>query len=274
MAAAKKSSNISKVSPLPASIITSKMVDNLESTKARKCALPQIKERSGDCLNGSKQVEYQWNSPSLMIVFDNGDMNSAMHHLLESLHNPFGPHSVATIAIQESIVDQFMERVVPRIKKLDDEVAQHSVYVSTLAKLQNLKAITYVGDPKSVPAELSPTIVKDFTHKYLGDGPTGVITLHTFRTAKEATQLHLSEPVQFSSVSIWNEHMSCAYEIAERVDCDTFFINCANVSLEPINQAFKADRSDVNITKGYHYESIVMKKRKIIVFPVGTIFAN
>ncbi|KAH8415362.1 hypothetical protein KR222_005114, partial [Zaprionus bogoriensis] len=220
-------------------------------------------------------LKYEWNSPSLMIVFEDGDLNSALHHLVNSLHDPFAPKAVATLFIQESVRDVFLSRVVERLEPLDPQLANHSIYVRTLAKLKELKADTVVGDPKTVPANATPILVSDLSHIFVGDGPTGIITMHTFRTPKEATTIKLNETLTYSSVSIWNEKLAGAYEVCALFKNDTFMINCFDVDLSPIKDSFEANRSDVKIVKGYHYETLTInQKRKIIVFAVGTIFAN
>lgn len=222
-----------------------------------------------------KQVKYAWNSPSLMMVFEGGDLNSALHHVVASLHNPFSENAVATLLIQESVRESFLDRLVEQMQQLDGQVANHPNYVRTLAKLQKLKAETIVGNPKTVPPNATPMLVSDLTHNFLGDGPTGVITMHTFRTPKEATQVNLKETLTYSSVSIWNEKLASAYEVCALLKDDTFMINCFNVDLSPIKASFDANKNDVKIVKGYHYETLTINhQRKIIVFAVGTIFAN
>ncbi|ALC49103.1 CG15717, partial [Drosophila busckii] len=214
-------------------------------------------------------------SPSLMMIFEGGDLNCAMHHLVCSLQNPFEMNSVATLLIQESVRESFVNCVREQIQPLDAQLANHPRFVRTQAKLEELKAETIGGDPKTVPTNATPLLVCDLTHSFLGNGPTGVITMHTFRTPKEATQVNKKETLKYSSVSIWNEKLASAYEICELFDCSVFMLNCFNVDLNPILPAFEANQNDVKIFKGYHYETLMTNhKRKIIVFPVGTIFAN
>ncbi|KAH8270663.1 hypothetical protein KR044_000103, partial [Drosophila immigrans] len=216
-----------------------------------------------------------WNSPSLMIVCDGGDLNSAIHHLVSSLHDPFAERAVATLLVQESVRETFVERVVEQMHQLDAQVANHPSYLRTLAKLQKLKAETIVGNPKLVSPNASPMLVNDLTHNFLGDGPTGVITMHTFRTPKEATQVNAKETLQYGAVSIWNEKLASAYEVCALLKEQTFMLNCYNVDLSPILASHEANKNDVKIVRGYHYETLTInQQRKIIVFAVGTIFAN
>lgn len=268
--------NLSNNPMLPTPVITYGMVHKLECKQERKVTLPAVIDDGGDSkVKDKKQVKYAWNSPSLMIIFDGGDLNSAMHHLEASLKDPFGKNAVATLLIQESVRDDVISRLVERIKQLDPQVANHPNYLRTLTKLQKLKPEIIVGKLNVVPLNATPILVNDLTHNFLGDGPTGVITMHTFRTPKEATQVNLKETLTYSSVSIWNEKLASAYEVCALLKDDIFMINCFNADLSPIKPSFDANQNDVKIVKGYHYETLMMNnQRKIIVFPVGTIFAN
>ncbi|XP_034671892.1 uncharacterized protein LOC117903671 [Drosophila subobscura] len=263
---ANKSVPVKKIlSPLQPAI-TSDMVNKLQQT-------PEPKAKISGTQDGS--VAATWRSPQLMIVFEDGDLHSARQHLLDSLQNPFAEGAVATVLLQESVRDQFVGLVAQNLKRLEPQVASHPSYVRTLAQIEQLKAkvVKAEGD---VPADASPLLVSDFSSSYLGQpGPTGAITLHTFRTAREATQVNVKESVPYARVSIWNEKLACAYEVLGQLAVDTITINCFNPDLSPIQPAFEGNRNDVCLVKGYHYETLtVNSKRRIVVFPVGTIFAN
>lgn len=210
-----------------------------------------------------------------MIIFEQGDINCALLHLVNSLHDPFADGAVATLLIQENIRESFLKRLKEHMVQLDPKVANHPAYVRTLAKLKELKAETIVGDPETVPANATPMLVSDLSHNFLGDGPTGVITMHTFRTPKDSTMINQNETLVYSSVSIWNEKVASAYEVCALFKNSIFMINSYNVDLSPIKTAFNENKNEVKIVKGYHYETLTInQKRKIIIFAVGTIFAN
>ncbi|EDW48978.1 uncharacterized protein LOC6618629 [Drosophila sechellia] len=240
--------------------ITSDMVNQLQPT-AQESKLAPIPSAP------------QWRSPQLMVVFEDGDLHSARHQLLQSLQNPFDEGSVATLLLQESIADQFVGLVAQDLRPLSPAVSKHPSYSSTLAKIEQLKAKTVQG--VSLKAGESPVLVYDCVHSYLGNGATGVVTVHTFRTAKEAGELAKRDPLPYGQVSLWNEKLGCAYELIPRLPSDIVAINSFNPDLDPIRESFAADRNDVLLAKNYHYESLVVSgKRRIIVFPVGTIFGN
>ncbi|XP_030381008.1 uncharacterized protein LOC115628890 [Scaptodrosophila lebanonensis] len=255
-----------------------------ESLMASKPSIEDaLEEASENCFYGpvpvdsvsnasAREVLYDWNLPSLMIIFHSGDLDSARHYLVESLHNPFAPHAVATLVIHEDMVKDFMERVVARMHALDPKIAQHPLFVRSLARLRNINARIFTADPNRVPVELSPIVVLDATHNYMNDGPTGVITLHTYRTPEEASQLYLMEPVKYNSVSVWDEDTASSYEVATLIDCDNLFVNCANVNLDAMQEAFEEGRDEMRLVNGYHLETLtILGKRRKLAFPVGAI---
>jgi len=221
------------------------------------------------------QVKYQWNSPRLMILCEDGDINCALHYLVESLHDPFACNAVATLFLQESILEEFVDRIRDRLEPLSTDISGHPVYIMTLERIGHLQAKRIVGNPKTVPENASPMLVYDLSHRYLADGPTGVITLHTFRTMKEAVELQAKEPLNFTSVCIWNEKLAAAYELVARLSPLIFTINCYYVNLNEITLPFVCNFNSAKIIDGYHYESLTFKgKRKVVVHPVGTIWAK
>ncbi|XP_017001601.2 uncharacterized protein [Drosophila takahashii] len=222
-------------------------------------------------------VRYAWNAPCMMVLFEDGDLNCARHHLVESLQDPFALDAVAVLLVQESLVEELERRVVTLMKPLDSRVANHPCYRRTLLKIAELKPKTVVGSPDSVLPDATPMLVRDIPHKFLGDGPTGIITMHIFRTPFEATRIYRKEyPLPIASVSLWNERVSSVYEVIGMMNgLDTFKINCFRVEMEPIKRAFELRKYSACMHRGYHYETLQINgERKIIIFPVGTIFGN
>ncbi|TDG39889.1 hypothetical protein AWZ03_013689 [Drosophila navojoa] len=255
--------------------ISYNMVHKLECKPKREISLPVLAGETTTDGGEPQPPKYQWQSPSMLIVFEGGDLNSARHHLLSSLHDPFGKHAVATVLIQESVRDVFIELLIQSMKPLDPKIYNHPNYVRSKAKLAQCKAETIVGDPKVVPAHASPTLVCDLSDNFLGDEPTGIIIMHTFRTPRDATLVLKKETIKYGFVSIWNEKVASAYEICALLKNDIFMINCFNVDLTPILPKGDSFTNDVRIEKGYHYERLILNhQRKIIVFAVGAIFAN
>ncbi|KAH8243336.1 hypothetical protein KR032_006625, partial [Drosophila birchii] len=246
-----------------------------EKKPARLTLLSELSSVDEEESEPEVEILYRWNSPRLMILCEDGDINCAMHYLVESLHDPFASNSVATLLLQESLLEEFIERVKDRLEPLRPEISEHPVFVHTLKQLEHLQARTTRGNPKTVPLSSSPVLVYDVTHRHLGKGPTGVITVHTFRTMKEAIMLQSIEPLPFTSATIWNEKLAAAYELVARSHILIFLLNCFYVDLGPISMAFTMNQNSVIIVDGYHYETLTFRtNRKVIVHPVATIWGK
>ncbi|KAI8046020.1 hypothetical protein M5D96_002220 [Drosophila gunungcola] len=221
--------------------------------------------------------KYAWNAPCMMVIFSDGDLNCALHHLVESLQDPFALDAVAVLLVQESLVEELECRVVTLMKPLDSRVSNHPCYKRSLLKIAELKPKTIVGPSDIVMPDATPILVRDIPHKFLSEGPTGIITMHIFRTPFEATRIYRKEyPLPIASVSIWNERVSSVYEVVGMMNFfDTFKVNCFRVDMEPIKRTFELRKYSACMKRGYHYETLLINgHRKIIIFPVGTIFGN
>ncbi|XP_043654843.1 uncharacterized protein LOC122621151 [Drosophila teissieri] len=224
-----------------------------------------------------EEVRYAWNAPCMMVIFEDGDLNCALHHLVESLQDPFALDAVGVILVQESLVEEMEKRVQMLMKPLDARVANHPCYKRTLLKIAELRPKTIIGPADRVLPDATPMLVRDIPQKFLGEGPTGIITMHIFRTPYEATQIYRKEyPLPIASVSIWNERVSSVYDVIGMMNLlDTFKVNCFTVDMEPIKRAFELRKYSACVHRGYHYETLPMNgERKIIIYPVGTIFGN
>ncbi|XP_017083078.1 uncharacterized protein LOC108115952 [Drosophila eugracilis] len=238
-------------------------------------AEPEDEEEPEEIKRG--EVKYSWHAPCMMLIFEDGDLNSALYHLVESLQDPFALDAVAVLLVQESLSKELEERVVTLMRPLDTKVANHPCYQRSLQKIAELKPKTIIGSPDRVLPDATPILVRDIPHKFLGEGPTGIITMHIFRTPLEATNIFRKEyPLPIASVSIWNERVSSVYDVIGLMHFfDTFKINCFKVDLEPIRKAFELRKYSACMHGGYHYETLqVNSERKIIIFPVGTIFGS
>ncbi|XP_039495143.1 uncharacterized protein LOC120454150 [Drosophila santomea] len=223
------------------------------------------------------EVKYAWNAPCMMVIFEDGDLNCALHHLVESLQDPFALDAVGVILVQESLVEEMEKRVQILMNPLDARVANHPCYKRTLLKIAELRPKTIIGPPDRVLPDATPMLVRDIPQKFLGEGPTGIITMHIFRTPLEATQIYRKEyPLPIASVSIWNERVASVYDVIGMMNLlDTFKVNCFTVDMEPIKRAFELRKYSACVHRGYHYETLPINgERKIIIYPVGTIFGN
>ncbi|KAM7348793.1 (Z)-2-((N-methylformamido)methylene)-5-hydroxybutyrolactone dehydrogenase [Cochliomyia hominivorax] len=215
--------------------------------------------------------------PSVLVVFANSDINAALYHLNKSLETPFAAKTLATVLIQESIKEDFIEKLQNQIKSFNvDNQQTNENFNKALATAKKLNAKLITGNPAQENF-YQPTFVCDFSHEQLGviTKPSGIVTLHTFRTAKEAVTLINKETLKFTSVSIWHENHGYAYELVSLLKSPIFFINCYQVSLSVLEESVKANKNYVCLDKSYHYETLQHDGvQKSIVFPIGSIFAN
>lgn len=203
-----------------------------------------------------------------MIIFEDGDIDSALHFLIESVHNPFAPNPVAMVLVEEKVREEIVQRILPNLRPLSELVAEHPSFQESLEKARalNLELIR-VAD-----TEASPTFVCECNHDVLGKYPTGVTTFHTFRNNREAIDICHREALTFASVSVWNENLDGCYEIVVALSCPHFFLNCINVDLTPISKQLKAERNYVAVDNGYHFETLhIYNQFKSIVFPIGEL---
>jgi len=62
--------------------------DNAEKSEAEtETEQEDEDEEPEESKNG--EVKYAWNAPCMMVLFEDGDLNCALHHLVESLQDPF-----------------------------------------------------------------------------------------------------------------------------------------------------------------------------------------
>ncbi|KAH8298367.1 hypothetical protein KR018_011226 [Drosophila ironensis] len=210
-------------------------------------------------------------TPQLMIIYEDGDLNSALHYLVESVQNPFQPNAFAMVLVEEKIRNEVVDRIKSKMRPLCEFVVEHPKFQATMGKIGSLNVETIVAEPKRVaPPLVSPVLVCEATHHKLGDAPTGVVTFHSFRNNLEAIKICQRETLSFKSVCCWDETMNGTYDIVAALKCPHFFINCCNVTLAPIIGKLKAKENWVAIAGGLHYETVtIYEQAKVIVFPIG-----
>ncbi|XP_017050387.1 uncharacterized protein LOC108094357 [Drosophila ficusphila] len=212
-------------------------------------------------------------TPQLMIIFEEGDINSALHFLLESAHYPFSSNAVAMVLVEERIREDIVKRILPKLHPLSESVAEHPNFLQALEKLEDSSLEVIKADVTEVaPPLASPIFVCECPLEELGEFPTGVITFHTFRNNQEAIDICQRETLSFSSVSIWNESLEGCYELVVALSSPSYFFNCTNVDLIPISKQLKGERNCVIIENGFHFETLhIYEQFKSIVFPIGEL---
>lgn len=192
------------------------------------------------------------------------------------MEQPFAAKAIATVLVQESIKEDFLEKLKQQLKSYKAKnLTTNETFTKALITARKLNAQLISADEEK-ESVYRPTLICDFTHEQLGSaGPSGIVTLHFFRTAKEAITLVNKESLKFNSVSIWHENHSYAYELIVTLKAVNYFVNCYQVPLNVLEESLKAGKNYVSFDKSYHYETVQQDGlQKCIVFPFGSIFAN
>lgn len=196
---------------------------------------------------------------------------------MESLKKPNANNAIVTLLVQESILTDFVAKVQAKLESYAPSTSLVDSYRPIKEKLQKLNARTIRPCNMDEACFVGPTIVYDFTHEQLGINCTGsIVTLHAFRTTKEAITLCSKQGVDYANVSIWSENHARAYEIVAALRSKNYYINCNDVSFDCLRSSIEKQTSQVVMEQGYHYETFVDSKgnQKNVVFPFGTVFAN
>ncbi|XP_020807646.1 uncharacterized protein LOC110183659 [Drosophila serrata] len=219
--------------------------------------------------------DHKWLDPTLLVICQNADMESAIEPLLNSLKQPFAPRRVACIFVHETMRDAFCELMRSSMEIMHHQAASHSHYLRTVAMVKCLQAETVcllTPDDINFRSKMtpgSPMIVCEFNQNFFGGGkPTSVVTMHTFRNASELPSLLINEQVPFVSAAIWGRKMASVYEAALQLDMTVVYINCHNVPLVPIREYFEFKQPHVVMAQYHHFEVIFHEgKYRMIVYP-------
>ncbi|XP_064547536.1 uncharacterized protein LOC135434774 [Drosophila montana] len=246
----------------PVNFLTSDRVHHLRGDKPKFEWKPQ------------PQIKKTWTRPRFMFVFENGDLNTAAHCLAERMHEPFEPFPIASVAVQQSVRDDFIENVRNRFHQVKPHVAKHPNFERTLKELE-LGGVKYIVAAKeNAPPIASPIIVTDnVTHLFFSSCPTGVVTLKSFDTIRKAADIFGSEQPQFDAVHVFDESISSVYALATRISCVQFYVNCIEVCMMPILPFYGLRQARALLENGYHYETLELDGIwRMIVFPFTTTF--
>ncbi|KAL7739429.1 hypothetical protein ACLKA6_011296 [Drosophila palustris] len=209
----------------------------------------------------------------LMIVYGTGDINCALHFLGKSLVNPFACSAVATVLVEESLKEEFVQRIAAQMKPMNAMVTGLPKFRATLENLDKLHLETIRAETQY--PDTSPILVFNCQHSQLGEGTTGVISVHTFRSTQEAIEICGQDSRLYATTSVWNESIEELYQLVAALDCSTFLFNCSHITLQPIDKSLAEKKNDACVTNGFHYETLqINDAMKTIVFPVGAHLAQ
>ncbi|KAH8265487.1 hypothetical protein KR038_009024 [Drosophila bunnanda] len=215
-----------------------------------------------------------WPGARFMCVGKNGDLNTAAYCLAELMHEPFQPFPMATVAVHQSIRDDFIERLRSRFRQVKPHVANHPNYERSLAELRyGMRPYKYVlADVADAPACASPILVTgNDTHLIFPSGASGATTLHTFQAIRDVALIFSKETPPFDAVYFFDESVVDVYVLAPLIKCVQFFVNCMDACLVEIMPHYMDHNPMAIYKRGYHYETLQMQNEwKIIVFPYSS----
>ncbi|BFF93977.1 uncharacterized protein DMAD_11716 [Drosophila madeirensis] len=272
----------------PESFNKSKAVDEGEGAKAidrqrpahcmdddiYKCLLKRHVHRYPD--DGSHKM---WMLPQLMILFSTGDIKQVANAIAKDMMHPIGSGLIASVLVEESIREEVIQRIKTLLKPMDERLHQHPNYLRSLKLIHRMNIETIhieeyeEGDTEKRFDHMkpgSPVIVLDFPQRYIGDKPTAVITMSTFRNFKEIVRLYHREGLSFDSVSVWTAKLAQCFELVTRLPLPPHWtFNCVKV---PVDFLLRNPESNatVTVTQNMHYElHAINGKYKTIAFPLS-----
>lgn len=244
-------------------LITQSMLDNLEY------------DQDMDISSKTTFITPESSESMVMLVFHQSDIEAATYHLAQSLDNR---SFIGCVFVQESCVEKFSSILKSKLKTYTKEQLQSLHCKETIEKSNEIIArLNAKTISPETPASYACPLVWNFSQEhFVVDGKSlPIVSLFSFRTVKEAIALVKKECGVSKGVTIWCENHTMAYEVVAATPLRDFYLNCFNISWNPIAEYIKKGQPFVAIEKSFHYETLLMDgKQKNIVFPFGTIFAN
>lgn len=207
-----------------------------------------------------------------MYVFEHGDLALAAHYLAERMHEPFEPLPIACVAVQQTVLEEFIERVRSKFHQVKPHVANHPHFERTLQELEDGGISYIIADIADAPPFASPILVTgDISHLFFSKNPSGAVILRTFENMEEAQEVFLRETLSINAVIIFDESITNVYNLAANIKCSIFFVNCFDVCIMPILPFYAMQKACAMMHNGQHFENIqIGRDWKIIVFPYTT----
>lgn len=152
------------------------------------------------------------------IIFDSGDLKSAVSQLLSIVLKCSSDEKVNTILVQETIREQFVNELKARLGKLPAQNSKlnnkvlldlNAQFGGEIIACDNEKHYFTVGIPIS----------------HAQNTQHSVTAIEFFRTPKDVLQLIKSECKNISCYSLWTEKISLAYEIRNNLKAKIIVVN-------------------------------------------------
>lgn len=196
----------------------------------------------------SKTLNMLVDSKSTMIVFDSADLNSAVEEAVKAswFYQGQVPWSVRNLLVQESVFTEVVKKLESRVSKLligasldkavDIGPLLRRTVMEEMEKILNRaeeKGLQIIM-PKCLCMEpntyfFRPAVVvgagaekNTILDNFVG---TPVLTVTTFRTAKEAIAL-ANNSLNGLAVSVWTENINLAFEVTKKLEVGIVWVNC------------------------------------------------
>ncbi|KAI8035010.1 uncharacterized protein LOC128261106 [Drosophila gunungcola] len=224
--------------------------------------------------------DVSWKDPTLLVICQKADVDTAIQPLLRSLKQPFAPGLVVSVFVHETMREGFCGRVRGSMEHMHRQAAGHAHYRQAVEMVDCLRAeVVGMLTPDDIRfrytmAHDSPMIVCEFDHSFFGvSRPCAMVTLHTFRHASELPRLLARERVPFVSGAIWGAKMATVYEAALYLDLAVVYINCQGIPLTPVQEFLQAKQPHVVLARYHHFEVILHAgQHRVIVYPAKVIW--
>lgn len=217
---------------------------------------------------------------TVLVVYENSDIDSVVQHLSESMMNPCSSDFISSVYIEEAIGKKFIEKLQGRVKshkhsidpREEHQIAQNYTCARKIILGLTMNTLKLNGDEEAL--DLCPLLVFDFYHRDIEGSIKAcglIVIFHTFRHDAELLQLmEREDPSLMEQVSIWQSNYGRAYRVAlSTKECKFYLINCygKGINMELLRSI---DCNKVCVENDYHYECILSQNtKKSIVFSIN-----
>ncbi|KAF5277668.1 hypothetical protein FQA39_LY18449 [Lamprigera yunnana] len=202
-----------------------------------------------------KNIIAVFNSPTSMIVFNNGDLNSACNSVIDGAwgYGGFLPWRLNTILVQEDIFQDFADKLKDRLCKvrigfISDKITDVTVSVNDDVS-RKLQETISIAENMGIEVFQKDRLLKSFQPTLLIGGKISannvivddedlpIVFVISFRTPNEAANIANNSRNGFG-VSVWTENVGLANEVVQKLNFSNIWINSfgdfsSNISLSP-----------------------------------------
>lgn len=190
---------------------------------------------------GTLASEQRSNRNCTQIIFDSGDIESAVDALIANLSDrTIAQWRIDNVYVQETLRNQFDVAITDRLNAINS-LQSSSIQHENSADIESMQKFgsKYIESNNKSIGFLFETLPK---YVQTANGAKPPVTINYFRTAKELGQLVAGDrnidgvAVDFRSTSIWTENVSLLYEMANNLDVKIVWANAIGVYHECMSE--------------------------------------